>query len=108
MLPLSQTVKTTLLIREYSHRGRTHGPVLIYTPLVHAVILLANLYHILNLEKAVELIQHRFLGPNDELQAIVDDFQVSISYEYLWARGKNWKDGVGPLRLRQSPGFYPS
>ena len=59
--------------------------MLLYTPIAHAVIVLAYLHHNLKLEKAVELIQHRLLGPNDELQAIIDDFQVSISYEYLWA-----------------------
>ena len=41
------------------------------------------LHHNLDLEKAAELIQHRFIGPNDELQAFVDDFQISISYEHL-------------------------
>jgi hypothetical protein len=81
--------------------------VLPYTPVVHAVNLLAYLYHILNLEKDGELIQHRFLGPNDKLQALVDDFQVSISYKYLWTRGKSQEDRmIG--ELRQSPGFYLS
>ena len=78
-----------------------------YTPVVHAVILLAYLYHLLNLDKDAELIQHRFLSLNDKLQALVDDFQVSISYKYLWARDKSQKDRmIG--ELRQSPGFYLS
>ena len=58
--------------------------MLLHAPFAHTVIVFSILHDILDLKNAIELIQYRFLGTNDELHAIVDDFQISISYEYLW------------------------
>jgi hypothetical protein len=64
----------------------------------------------LKVGKAVELIQHCLLSTNNKFQAIIDNVQVSIGYDYLQGRktiscGQNVS--LKP-DLRRSLGSYPS
>jgi hypothetical protein len=64
-----------------SHKESTHGCVVLYTPVIHAVIFLDGV--MMHYEGTIELIKDRLFSMNDKFEAIVDNLKVPVCNDYL-------------------------